>query len=179
MIVEWQRIDAATANSMFSGRSFTVLAEEEPAGRSTPTPKGAQPSAGSIPGALDAAALGGLGCRSLVPHWSGRWLLTTNGLSTGYFASDTYNALNYKISSNEGDGLVRNFGVDANGNVVETDLLGDPNNASYNPANPITTYTTYDGRNRKVASFGAPVAVGGSSAWCARSTATPTTCSTR
>src|SRR5207244_7896450 len=40
----------------------------------------------------------------------------------------------------------------------------DPNNASYNPANPVTTYTSYDGRNRKVATFGAPVAVGGGSA---------------
>src|SRR5262249_17698221 len=81
-----------------------------------------------------------------------------DGLTTGYFIENQFNALNYKVASNENDGLWRTFGVDGNGNQLETRLFGDDR------ANPnfITTFTAFDARGRKTAEFGAAVPVPGS-----------------
>ena len=48
-----------------------------------------------------------------------------DGLSAGtYFIETIYNALGAKIATNEDTGLWRRFGVDANGNAVETRVYG-------------------------------------------------------
>ena len=157
VIVEWQRVDAATVNTQFSGHSLTVQAQESdgtiatnPQGVITVTP-------GLYTGALNVAALTGSLSLNLVATGNAGGSLQTDGRSTGYFSETQYNSLNYKIASNAGDGLWRTFGVDGNGNEVQTNLLGDQANPNYNPANAITTYTAYDARNNKIASFGAQV----------------------
>ena len=157
VIVEWRRIDAATANNVYSGHSLTVLAQES-GGTISTNPQGVLSIASGVyTGALSVAALSSSLALSLNATGSAGGSLLTDGRTTGYFTEIQYNALNQKIASNEGDGLWRQFGVDGNGNVVETDLLGDRANPNYNPANAITTYTAYDARNRKIAEFGAPV----------------------
>jgi len=79
-----------------------------------------------------------------------------DGLTTGYFTETQFNALDSKIASNEGDGLWRTFGVDGNGNAVETRPFGDKTNPVF-----IATYTSYDARGRKLAEYGAPVVTAG------------------
>ena len=163
VIVEWRRIDSATVNATYSSHSLTVLAREDGGVLTTDAQGVVSVAPGIYTGALDVAALSSSLSLSLAATGNSGGSLQTDGRATGYFTENQYNALNYKIASNQGDGLWRQFGVDGNGNTVETDLLGDRNNPDYNPANAITTYTAYDGRNRKVADFGAPVAVAGSS----------------
>ena len=157
VIVEWQRVDAATVSTQFSGHSLTVQAQESggtiatnPQGVITVTP-------GLYTGALNVAALSSSLSLKLVATGNAGGSLQTDGRSTGYFIETQYNALNYKIASNAGDGLWRTYGVDGNGNEVQTNLLGDRSNPNYNPANAITTYTAYDARNNKIAAFGAQV----------------------
>ena len=163
VIVEWQRIDAATVNTTYSGHSLTVLAEENGGTVSTNAQGVLSIAPGVYTGALDVGALSSALALSLGSTGNAGGSLQTDGRSTGYFTETEYNALGYKIASNAGDGLWRQLGVDGNGNAVQTDLLGDRSNPNYNPANAITTYTSYDGRNRKTADFGAPVSVAGSS----------------
>src|SRR5262249_21983436 len=76
--------------------------------------------------------------------------LDADGLTTGYFTETEFNALNYKVATNENDGLWRTFRVDGNGNAVETRLFGDKTN----PVS-IDTFTSFDARNRKTAEFDA------------------------
>jgi YD repeat-containing protein len=162
VVVEWQRIDAATANETFSGRSLTVLAQENGGTISTNAQGVIAVKPGVYTGTLDVGALSRSLSLSLTNTGNAGGSLKTDGRATGYFAEIQYNSLNYKTASNEGDGLWRQYAVDGNGNQVETDLLGDRSSPDYNPSNFIATYAEYDARNRKVASFGAPVAVGGS-----------------
>ena len=72
-----------------------------------------------------------------------------DGLTTGYFVENQFNALDAKIATNENDGLWRTFGVDGNGSRLETRLYGDDRN---NP-NFITTFTTFDARGRKLSDW--------------------------
>jgi len=152
VIVEWQRIDTAAANNVYSGHSLTILAQETGGTIVTDAQGVIALHPGVYTGALNVGALSS--ALSLVHTKTGQagGSLTTDGRDTGYFTQYEYNALNEKTASNEGDGLWRTFGVDGNGNVVETDLRGDHDNT-----NAIVTYTAYDARNRKVADFGAPV----------------------
>src|SRR6185295_7424266 len=77
---------------------------------------------------------------------------TTFGFSTTTsYTQIEYNALGFKIASNEENGLWSRFGVDANGNIVKVDLYGtEEADAAYNkmvpdtPMAPITTYKQYD-----------------------------------
>lgn len=163
VIVEWQRIDAATVNATDGGKSLTVLAEENGGTLTTNAQGVISVTPGIYTGALDVGALSKSLALSLGSTGNAGGSLQTDGRSTGYFTQTEYNALGYKIASNSGDGLWRQFAVDGNGNAVETDLLGDRSNPNYNPANAITTYTAYDGRNRKTADFGAAVSIAGSS----------------
>lgn len=152
VIVEWQRVDAATANNVYSGHSLTVLAQETGGTINTDAQGVLSLHPGVYTGALDVAALSSSLSLKLASTGLDGGSLTTDGRATGYFTQYEYNSLNEKIASNEGDGLWREFGVDGNGNVVQTDLLGDQSNT-----NGIITYTAYDARNRKIADFGAPV----------------------
>ena len=157
VIVEWQRIDAATASGTYTGHSLTVLAQESGGTLATNTQGVITVSAGVYTGKLDISALSSSLSLSLVETGEPAGSLQVDGRNTGYFVETQYNALNYKTASNAGDGLWRQYGVDGNGNAVKTDLLGDRSSPNYNPANAITTYTAYDGHNRKVAEFGAQV----------------------
>jgi len=157
VIVAWQRIDAASVNTQFSGHSLTVQAQES-GGTIATNPQGViTVTAGLYTGALNAAALTSSLSLKLGATGNAGGSLQTDGRGTGYFTQTQYNALNAKIASNAGDGLWRTYGVDGNGNEVETNLLGDQGNPNYNPANAITTFTAYDARNNKIASFGAQV----------------------
>ncbi|WP_217349813.1 LysM peptidoglycan-binding domain-containing protein [Polaromonas sp. A23] len=72
--------------------------------------------------------------------------------------SISYNALNQKTASNEQGGQYVEFGLDANGNVVETRQYGSKFDAN-NKLNTkhTTTYTALDARGRTVAQFDAVV----------------------
>ncbi len=82
-----------------------------------------------------------------------------DGLSAGtYFIETIYNAVGAKIATNEDTGQWRRFGVDANGNAVETRVYGSRADEAANRA-PIITFAAFDVRNLEVATFGASVAV--------------------
>jgi YD repeat-containing protein len=72
-----------------------------------------------------------------------------------YYSEVVYNDLGIKIASNEDDGLWRAYGVDANGNVVSTRLLGDNRNATTG----IDTYARFDSRNLEIETVGPTGAV--------------------
>ncbi|HYM36161.1 MAG TPA: hypothetical protein VET48_12230, partial [Steroidobacteraceae bacterium] len=93
--------------------------------------------------------------------------LTAAGKATNFYYTQTaYNALDYKINSNEKDGSYRQYGTDANGNIVVTTNYGQPGNSR-----GITTYTAYDARNRVTAEMNGWVATpdsiynGGATDW--------------
>jgi YD repeat-containing protein len=163
VVVEWRRADAATVNTAFNGHSLTVLAQESGGSIATSAQGIITVSPGLYTGSRDITALSSSLSLTLTGTGNVGGSLQTDGRATGYFTETQYNALGYKIASNEGDGLWRQYRVDANGNAVQTDLLGDRTNPNYNPNAPITTYTAYDARNRKIADFAAPVLVSGSS----------------
>lgn len=82
-----------------------------------------------------------------------------DGLSAGtYFIETIYNALGAKIATNEDTGLWRRFGVDANGNAVETRVYGTRADETAGRL-PIVTFTAFDARNLEVAEFAAAVAI--------------------
>jgi YD repeat-containing protein len=161
VVVEWRRIDAATVSNTYTGHSLTVLAQESGGTIATDAQGVVTLAPGVYTGALDVNALSSSLALRLDATGNAGGSLKTDGRATGYFTELQYNSLDYKIASNEGDGLWRQYGVDANGNTVQTDLLGDRSSPDYNPANAITTYTAFDARNRKIAVFGAQVGVPG------------------
>src|SRR6185312_12479863 len=112
VIVEWQRIDAATVNTTYSGHSLTVLAEENGGTVSTNAQGVLSIAPGVYTGALDVGALSSALALSLGSTGNAGGSLQTDGRSTGYFTETEYNALGYKIASNAGDGLWRQLGVD-------------------------------------------------------------------
>jgi YD repeat-containing protein len=85
-------------------------------------------------------------------------MFDANGLTEGYFVESEFNALNHRIATNEGTGVWRRFGVDANGNAVATFAYGTKAAETGN-ATPITTYTTFNDRNFETGEYGALVAV--------------------
>jgi YD repeat-containing protein len=163
VIVEWQRVDTATATTTFNGLSQTVLAQENGGSIATDAQGTLSVTPGVYTGALDVGALSASLALNLQATGNSGGSLQTDGRATGYFAETQYDALNHKIASNENDGLWRTFGVDGNGNTVQINLLGDRSSAGYDPAHPIITYTAFDARNRKVADFGAPITASGTS----------------
>jgi YD repeat-containing protein len=163
VIVEWRRINAATASTQFSGKSLTVQAQDSGGSITTNAQGVITVSAGVYTGALNVAALSSTLSLNRTSAGNAGGSQQADGRQSGHFVETQYNALNYEIASNAGDGLWRQLGVDGNGNAVQTDLLGDRSNPAYNPANTITTYTAYDGRNRKIADFGAMVPAAGGS----------------
>src|SRR5262249_38182667 len=102
VIVEWQRVDAASANSTFTAHSLTVVAQES-GGSIDTSPQGViTVAAGLYTGALDVAALSSNLSLSLTATGNAGGSLQTDGRATGYFTETQYDALGYKIASNEG-----------------------------------------------------------------------------
>ena len=82
-----------------------------------------------------------------------------DGLSAGtYFIETIYNAVGAKIATNEDTGQWRRFGVNGNGNAVETRVYGSKADETAN-LTPIVTFAAFDARNLEVATFAASVAV--------------------
>ncbi|WP_237062868.1 DUF6531 domain-containing protein [Microbulbifer zhoushanensis] len=79
-----------------------------------------------------------------------------DGKSAGYYTQYVYNALDQLVASNEGDGVWREYGVDANGNRVVTEITGESGTATGRDS-----YAVFDGRNRMVAEYGVATEVFG------------------
>ncbi len=75
-----------------------------------------------------------------------------------YFTEIEWNALGTKIATNEDTGLWRRFGVDANGNTIETRVYGTRDDELAGRT-PIVTYSAFDARNLEIAHFGVKTAV--------------------
>ncbi len=153
VIMDWRRADTAAAHSTFTGASQTVLARET-GGTITRSAAGVLSlDPGLYTGALDAAPLLTALALNLTPTNNPGGSQDGDGRTTGYFTKTLYNALNFKVATNENDGLWREFGVDGNGRTLATRLFGEEGAPSF-----IATYTTVDARGRKTAEYGPPVA---------------------
>ncbi len=80
------------------------------------------------------------------------------GLDIGYYTRNEYNALNIRIATNEGDGNLRRFDVDANGNVLVEKNYGqavivDGKLVEQDPNRFFDKFTAYDARNRKIREY--------------------------
>src|SRR5262249_5331077 len=158
VIVQWRRVDTANATVSFTDLSHIVVARETGGFVNSDAQGVITLDPGLYTGPLDTAALLAPLNLTFTPTSQGTGRLDADCLTTGYFIESQFNALNYRVATNENDGLWRTFGVDGNGNQVETRLFGDDR------ANPnfITTFTAFDARGRKTAEFGAAVPVPGS-----------------
>ena len=94
------------------------------------------------------------GTGTIGPNIIGHHNAERPGLTKTYYTEIQYNALGVRIATNEDTGLWRRFGVDANGNVVETDLYGTQAADTAHLA-PVVTYKEYDERNLVKTSYGA------------------------
>ncbi len=152
----------------FTGRSLEVLASETDG---TIDRQGASPlavDAGLYVGPLDPA--GSASPITLDTSASnGAGSLSTDGLqSQTYYTEIRYNALGHKIATNEDSGVWRTFGVDANGNAVETRLYGTQADEAADLAGtpghePIVSFAAFDALDRQIATFEAAAPVEGSS----------------
>ncbi|MFI2813269.1 LysM peptidoglycan-binding domain-containing protein, partial [Microbulbifer sp. JSM ZJ756] len=86
---------------------------------------------------------------------------TTNGVDAGYFTANRYNALNQLVATNEGNGIWRHFGVDANGNQVATYTTGENGDDLAAATEVRDSYAVFDGRNRMVTEYGVATGVFG------------------
>jgi len=153
VIVQWRRVDTADATTSFTDRSHIVVARETGGFINRDAQGVITLDPGLYVGPLDTAALLAALSLTFTPTGQPGGSQDADGLTTGYFVENQFNALDAKIATNENDGLWRTFGVDGNGNRLETRLYGDDRN---NPGF-IITFTTFDARGRKLAEFGAPV----------------------
>ena len=153
VIVQWRRVDTADLTASFTDRSHIVVARETGGFVSRDAQGVIALDPGLYVGPLDTAALLAALSLTFTETGQGTGRLDADGLTTGYFTENQFNALDYKVATNENDGLWRTSGVDGNGNALETRLYGDDRN---NP-NFITTFTTFDARGRKLAEFSARV----------------------
>lgn len=159
VIVTWQRLDTATVGTLVTASSQVVLARELGGSVTVGSAGLVSLDPGLYTGALDSAALQTSLALAPIATGSVGGSVAADGRTTGYYTETQYDALNHKIASNEGDGLWRTFGLDANGNALETRLYGDKAATHY-----ISTLVSYDGRNREVKTWGAPAQIAGGSA---------------
>src|SRR5262249_32130810 len=157
VIVQWRRRDTANATGSFPDLSHIVVARETGGFVNRDAQGVITLDPGLYVGPLDTVALLAALNLTFTQTGQGTGRLDADGLTTGYFAESEFNALNYKVASNENDGLWRTFGVDGNGNAVVRRLFGDKANPT-----PIVAFTSFDARGRKTADFGAAVPVPGS-----------------
>lgn len=71
-----------------------------------------------------------------------------DAFAQGFSQTTVYNALNDVVATNQGDGLWRQFGIDASGNRVRTDLYGTPVHGV-----ALTSFDAFDLRDRHIAHF--------------------------
>lgn len=151
VIVEWRRVNTATATQTFGGTSQTVLARETGGSLVQNLSTGAWTF---TPGLYTGEANLGWFANSLTltSRDTGQTggSRTVDGRDTGYFRKTGYDALNNRVAANDEDGLYREYGVDANGNVVETRNYGRQTGPV---GTPIVTYAAYDDRSRKIADW--------------------------
>jgi YD repeat-containing protein len=152
VIADWGvGADTAVASATTSGRSQIVEAYET-GGTAARNANGLiSLDPGLYVGALRADALKDAVALPSVATGSPAGSADANRESQGYFSETVFNALNVAVASNENDGLWRTYGVDANGNTLETRLYGDRTASDY-----IASYAAFDARNRVVAQWGAP-----------------------
>ncbi|MFY0678885.1 MAG: LysM peptidoglycan-binding domain-containing protein, partial [Neptuniibacter sp.] len=148
VIVDWLRTDTSTANTALQGNSVTVQASELEGELTLGSAGQLTIDTGLYSGPVPSTAL------SLAVASSATGLLgdslAVDGSTAGYFTESQFNALNQQIATNAETGLWREFGVDANGNVLVVENYGlDRTGAA------ITTFSSYDSNNREIARFGA------------------------
>jgi YD repeat-containing protein len=80
------------------------------------------------------------------------------GLKAGYFIENEFDAVGNQIATNQGSGIWRRFGVDANGNQVATYAYGTKE-AEEAGAAPVTTFTRFNSINFVTGEYGAAVAI--------------------
>lgn len=158
VIVERQRVTVAgAANAAISAGPFTnwsLIVGGQETGTVTRSGSGALEIAPTLyTGPINATALAPSISLTGTDTGNTEGAADTNGLSTGYFVKYQYNALNDKIASNEGDGVWREFGVNANGKIVQTTAFESANGAKIANAASIVTYTDVDARGRTIAQF--------------------------
>lgn len=153
VIVNWGNlVNTATSSATVNAASQTVLAREIQGSVARAANGVIQSIAGALLGNWNTGSLqNSVGLTPVSTGTGGG--LATNGLEAGYYTEFEYNALNLCIASNQDDGLWREYGVDANGNLLETRLHGSDRS---NP-DVLTSYATYDARNRKTAQWDIPV----------------------
>lgn len=150
VIADWYRADTTVAAANQSGASHTVLASESDGNVSLSNAMLLNVDPGLYIGELDVdSLLSGFNLSVTDTGLSGG-SLNRDGRDTGYFTTSVYNALDALIADVGTDGLYREYGVDANGNAVETRLYG-------REGAPLesTSYAAYDARNRMTAKFDA------------------------
>src|SRR5262249_13895185 len=142
VIVQWRRVDTANPSVSFTDLSHIVVARETGGFVNSNAQGVITLDPGLYTGPLDTPALLAALPLTFTQTNQGTGSTNADGLTTGYFIENQFNALNYKVASNESDGLWRTFGVDGNGNQLETRLFGDDR------ANPnfITTFIAFDAR---------------------------------
>ncbi|WP_237057157.1 DUF6531 domain-containing protein [Microbulbifer sediminum] len=88
---------------------------------------------------------------------------TVSGVDAGYYTQNRYNALNQLVATNEGNGIWRHFGVDANGNQVATYTTGENGDDLAAATEIRDSYAVFDGRNRMLGEYGVATAAYGES----------------
>ncbi|WP_346837593.1 DUF6531 domain-containing protein [Microbulbifer sp. SAOS-129_SWC] len=165
VIVQWLRLDSAQVtgggSKNYQGSSLTVLGSE-------------------TGGSLNVAADGQIGfstglysgpgsdARNFVnavvsdsgPSAGSR---TTDGVTAGYYTESHYNALNQLVATNQGSGVWRHYGVDANGNHVATYTSGTEGEDLASATEVHDSYAEFDGRNRMTTEYSVAADVYGES----------------
>ncbi|MFY0678809.1 MAG: LysM peptidoglycan-binding domain-containing protein, partial [Neptuniibacter sp.] len=148
VIVDWLRTDTSTANTVLQGSSVTVQASELEGELTLGSAGQLAIDTGLYSGPVPSTAL------SLAVASSATGLLgdslAVDGSTAGYFTESQFNALNQQIATNAETGLWREFGVDANGNILVVENYGLDRAGT-----AITTFSSYDSNNREIARLGA------------------------
>lgn len=159
VVVDWLRVDSTAGQAATQGHSLVVQAREVN-GEISVNADGVF----DVDPGLFLGALGDLGAQQSLPvglagtgNTGGS--RSVDGRDTGYFTENRYNAMNHRIATNEQTGVWREFGVDANGNIVATYEYGEEGAADAH-----VSYSTYDGRDRKTADFSPEFVVSGQTA---------------
>ncbi len=143
VIVDWLQVQADSANVTKTNQSLTVLASETDAEVTVSASGAISIDAGLYSGPVNNDA------QFVTVAVESTGLVggsqDADGRTTGYFIERRFDAQDNLIATNEGDGIWREYGVDANGNRVAEHRYGVEGNTEVR-----SSFMEYDARNRQI-----------------------------